>query len=52
MKKLELRIPNTEDHIAIYYDGNISNVYLWEDGKDTLGSPVLEPVIEGEDIIE
>jgi len=48
VKRLEVKIPNTEDHIAIYYDGNISNVYLWEDGKDTLDAPQC-PVISEED---
>ena len=48
MKLLEVKIPNSDDHIAIYYEGSISNVYLWGDGEDTLASPECEIITEEE----
>ena len=47
MKLLEVKIPNSNDHVAIYYEGSISNVYLWEDGKEsTMDAPPCEVVTD------
>ncbi len=48
MKLLEVKIPNSDDHIAIYYEGSISNVFLWEGGADTLLAAECETVTEEE----
>ena len=48
MKLLEVKIPNSDDHIAIYYEGAISNVFLWEGGADTLLSAECEIITEEE----
>ena len=46
MKLLEVKIPNSDDHIAIYYEGSISNVFLWADGANTLSAPECEIITE------
>ena len=48
MKLLEVKIPNSDDHIAIYYEGAISNVFLWEGGADTLLAAECETITEEE----
>jgi len=48
VKLLEVKLPDSDDHIAIYYEGTISNVLLWADGVDTLSAPECDIITEEE----
>jgi len=36
-KLLEVKLPDRDEHLAIYYRGEIANTYLWDDSTDQVG---------------
>ena len=48
MKLLEAKLPNSQDHVAIYYQGEVSNVLFWENGGESCGAPECQIVTKEE----